>query len=777
MQQIDKHGPLWIHPLYQKPMRIVGGFLAFLLLIVYLTWLTPPQFDAGGVPGYLPLHTLFETFSIVVAMLVFAVGWNSQSHQLAGNVVLLSCTFFAIGLLDFSHTLAYKGMPDFYTPNDAEKQLNFWLSARFLASFILLVVAVRAWNPLRFRTTRYCLMGALTALVITINWLVLFHQDWLPHTFIPGQGLTPLKKFLEYLFIAFNIATAVLLWRKMREPQDFNITHMFAAVCVMAMSEFFFTLYTTMTGGYNVWGHIYKVISYLFIYRAIVVEAIELPYKKLEKTQSDLSLAIHASNTGLWDWDLKTDDIYYSAECKAQLGYAPNDFPNQRDAWETLIHPDDRVGSLKKLADFLNSTATQYLNEHRMRHKDGNYLWIEARGEKQFDRLGHAIRLVGSHVDISEHKRLEEHFRYAIDAAPNAMLMADENGTLVLGNSRTFEMFGYTQEELIGQSISILLPENSRAKHADFMKAWFSRPLRREMGSGLELFARHKLGFEIPVEIGLNPLQSNKGQFVIASVVDISERKMAMARLQEKNAEIERYSYMVSHDLKSPLVTIKAFLGYLKLDIANGDAERIEKDMAFMNQAANKMDQLLSELLEMSRIGRVTSLPVKINWREAVNEALTVNAGAIAKANVEITVDNNDIPLLVDRTRLVQVWQNLIDNAIKFMAEQPSKRIHIGAEKEGNKIVFFICDNGIGIDPRYHEKIFGMFEKLDTKKPGTGLGLALVKRIIQLYHGDIQVRSQGIGHGTCFRFTLPDALQFTNPGGGYERKAYQYPTR
>jgi len=239
----------------------------------------------------------------------------------------------------------------------------------------------------------------------------------------------------------------------------------------------------------------------------------------------------------------------------------------------------------------------------------------------------------------------------------------------------------------------------------------------------------------------------------------------ANEKLHEKNVELERYNQMVSHDLKSPLVTIKTFLGYLKEDMVQGDAARIEKDMGYMSKAADKMGQLLDELMEISSIGRKVSMPVRLNFREVVQEALVINAGAIAQHGVAVTVDDADITMLGERLLLVQVWQNLIDNAVKFMGSQPKPQIRIGVEKGNDTMRFYMCDNGMGIDKRYHDKIFGMFEKLDSQAQGTGLGLALVKRIVQLYRGEIYVESGGIGHGACFRFTLPEALKNGTSGG------------
>jgi signal transduction histidine kinase/HAMP domain-containing protein len=244
---------------------------------------------------------------------------------------------------------------------------------------------------------------------------------------------------------------------------------------------------------------------------------------------------------------------------------------------------------------------------------------------------------------------------------------------------------------------------------------------------------------------------------------DVTTREMTMVKLEQKNAELEHYAHMVSHDLKSPLVTIKTFLAYLQLDMVQGDTARIEKDMDFMDKAANKMGQLLNELQQMSSVGRVVAIAEHVSWRAAVEEALNINAGAIAQRGVAVTVEDADISLFGDKARLVQIWQNLIDNAVKFLGEQASGQIHIGVLALQQGAEFYVCDNGCGVDCRYHGKIFGLFEKLDSKVPGSGLGLALVKRIVQMYEGEIRIESMGIGQGSCFRFTLPTAVK-TNTG-------------
>jgi signal transduction histidine kinase len=176
-----------------------------------------------------------------------------------------------------------------------------------------------------------------------------------------------------------------------------------------------------------------------------------------------------------------------------------------------------------------------------------------------------------------------------------------------------------------------------------------------------------------------------------------------------------------------------------------------------MRTAADKMGRLLEELLEMSRVGRVVNPSVNVTFNELVEDALNAVAGSISESGVEVRVDDAAISLHGDRQRLVEIWQNLVENSVKYLGDRKSPLIEVGVEADGEETLFFVRDNGIGIDPRYKEKIFGLFEKLDPKTEGSGLGLALVKRIVALYHGAIRVESE-LGKGACFRFTLPGAI-------------------
>ena len=234
------------------------------------------------------------------------------------------------------------------------------------------------------------------------------------------------------------------------------------------------------------------------------------------------------------------------------------------------------------------------------------------------------------------------------------------------------------------------------------------------------------------------------------------EHEALIAELEAKNAELERFTYTVSHDLKSPLVTIKGFLGLLRRD-AGEDRERMESDIRQIEAATDKMARLLNELLELSRVGRVVHPSEKVALGEVASEAVELLAGGIAERGVEVRI-TPDLPVVEgDRVRLREVYQNLIDNAVRFMGEQAHPRVEVGVRSHDGQEVLFVSDNGIGIDSSYHDKVFGLFERLDAEVEGTGIGLALVKRIVELHGGRIWVESDGEGCGSRFCFTLDRA--------------------
>ncbi|MDD2366059.1 MAG: GAF domain-containing sensor histidine kinase [Desulfuromonadaceae bacterium] len=243
------------------------------------------------------------------------------------------------------------------------------------------------------------------------------------------------------------------------------------------------------------------------------------------------------------------------------------------------------------------------------------------------------------------------------------------------------------------------------------------------------------------------------------AVWKVSERKRYEEDLKQKNAELERFVYTVSHDLKSPLVTVSSFLAYLEQDIKSGDHARISADIGYMHAATEKMNLMLGELLELARIGRLNYQPELFLLSELVQESLQLVAGSISERGVTVKVVENSVELMAKRQRILEIWLNLIENAIKYMGDQPEPFIELGLEQVAGEFIFYVRDNGLGIDPNFKDNIFGIFNKLDPSSKGSGIGLAVVKRIVELYGGRLWVESEGLGHGSCFRFTLPLALK------------------
>jgi len=239
----------------------------------------------------------------------------------------------------------------------------------------------------------------------------------------------------------------------------------------------------------------------------------------------------------------------------------------------------------------------------------------------------------------------------------------------------------------------------------------------------------------------------------------IAERKVYEKELQQKNAELERFTYTVSHDLKSPIITIKGFTGSLERDLAKGNYERMTGDLKRVSDAADKMNDLLRDLLELSTIGRIVNTPETVDMNLLAADVLAQLAGPLKNRNLTVAVQPDFPVVLCDRRRMAEVLQNLLENAINYMGEQAEPQIQFGMRDEAGENIFFVQDNGIGIDEKYHKVIFGLFNKLEAESNGTGIGLALVKRIIEVHGGKVWVESEGEGLGSKFCFTIKGATK------------------
>ena len=414
--------------------------------------------------------------------------------------------------------------------------------------------------------------------------------------------------------------------------------------------------------------------------------------------------------------------------------------------------------------------------ELEIRHKRGNPTPVMYNASVYRDSSGQMLGLFAAARDISAQKRAEEviakrnrDIEAILNATADSAFLLSSDGSLVALNSAAAQRFGRTIDEMTGKHIGEFLPPEVRTSQMERLDEAMRtrRPVRFEDVSA----GRNYSASYYPI---IGPGRKVEGVAVFASDVTDrkkweAERERLISELEAKNTELERFTYSVSHDLKSPLITIKSFVGFIEDEVAGGTIDNLQADLGRINNAADKMGQLLDEILELSRVGRVTNPPSEVPLTDMANEVLELLSGRIIERSVDVTV-LPDLPVLYgDGPRLREVLQNLIENAVKFMNDQPHPKIEIGARREGNETILYVRDNGMGIDPTDQYKVFGLFDKLDQKTEGTGIGLALVKRIVELHNGRIWVESEGIGKGSTFCFTVPLAEQAGDRSGDDRR--------
>ncbi len=433
------------------------------------------------------------------------------------------------------------------------------------------------------------------------------------------------------------------------------------------------------------------------------------------------------------------------------------------ELWTTLVHPDERQAMNEYFAVEVVQKRGRFDREYRIvRPRDGATRWVHGLGELEYDPEHRPVRMIGTIQDITERKLVEEkllHVMAAVESSSNAIGISDLQGRHFYQNQAYTELFGYaTAAELqaAGGGVITVCDQAVGKELFETILAgrtwWGELKLVTKSGRVFDAFER------------ADAIKDPSGKMIglVGIVTDITERKKQEVELREKNAELERFTYTVSHDLKSPLITIKGFAGALLHDVQAGKHQRLEGDLRRVAEAADKMSNLLTDLLELSRIGRVVHPPSEVALDLLLPEVLRQLAGPISQRHAQVVLQPGLPVVWADRSRLAEVWQNLIENALKFPGNQPV-RIEIGQRGPATSPVFFVRDNGVGIDPRYHETVFGLFNKLDGKTEGTGIGLALVHRIIEFHGGRIWVDSEGLGHGSTFCFTLPRTKPATQP--------------
>ena len=395
----------------------------------------------------------------------------------------------------------------------------------------------------------------------------------------------------------------------------------------------------------------------------------------------------------------------------------------------------------------------------RARRKDGSEIPVEI----SFSPLEgpNGISMTAAIRDITERRKSEMRFRALLESAPDAMIIVNCEGTIELINAEAERLFGYSREELIGKILATLIPEHLREAHKQHRAGYFKDPKPRQMGAGLDLWAQRKDGSLFPVEISLSPLEGFDGISVTAAIRDTTERRQAAKLLAEKiselrhsNEELQQFAHIASHDLQEPLRMVASYTQLLANRYKGKLGADADEFIGFAVDGTKRMKELIEDLLTYSRTGKNAMPPREISSKEALATALRNLRASIEETGAQI--DQDDLPTVTAvQSQLVQVFQNLIGNSIKYRGNK-TPHIHISAATLDAEWVFSVADNGIGIDSKYFERIFVIFQRLHGRDEyeGTGIGLAICKRILQQQGGRIWVESEP-GNGSTFYFALP----------------------
>jgi len=462
--------------------------------------------------------------------------------------------------------------------------------------------------------------------------------------------------------------------------------------------------------------------------------------------------------------------VLLNVQAEKQFGYSRDELVGQKvkniipEGFAERIIADGTRSAAEALAQQIGTGI-----ELIARRKDGSEFPIEIMLSPLESAEGTlvtaAIRDISVRKEAERHlARMEGRYRGLLEAAPDAMVVVDQGGKIVLLNVQAEKQFGYSRDELVGQKVKNIIPEGFAERLvADALRS-VEDALAQQIGTGIELIGRRRDKTEFPIEIMLSPLESTEGTLVTAAVRDITARKKAEAKLLESveelnrsNKELEQFAYIASHDLQEPLRMVASYTQLLsrrykgKLD---ADADEF---IAYAVDGASRMQRLIQDLLQYSRVGSKGQDLIEASSEKALGAALFNLRGTIEETGAIVTHDI--LPtVLADETQLIQLFQNLIGNSIKYQNKSGSPQIHISAaQDDGNMWAFSVRDNGLGIDPQYFERIFGMFQRLHKREEfaGTGIGLAICKKIVERHGGIISVDSQP-GQGSTFRFTLEE---------------------
>ena len=439
------------------------------------------------------------------------------------------------------------------------------------------------------------------------------------------------------------------------------------------------------------------------------------------------------------------------------------------NGWAEGVHAEDLDRCLDVYKNSFDARQP-FTMEYHLRRRDGEYRWVLDIGTPRFAPDGEFLGYIGSCIDITERKRAEEKFRIVLDAAPNAMIMVDSAGAISFANVPAGTVFGYSLGELIGRRIETLIPERFRDRHAGYRQGFISQPSSRAMGVGRDLFGRRKDGSEFPVEVGLSPIHTAEGLFVLASVIDISARKEAELEHQRQNLELARVGRVVvmgelaaslAHEVNNPIgaIVANASAGQRLLAAGKIETDELTELLADIVADGRRAGEVIQGIRNMVRKGEARRELIQIG--DIIDQLLRIVHADAIEREVKVTakVDSGTGQVWGDPVQLLQVLLNLTINSFEAMSVIPpgGRRLVIRAGRsENGDILVSMRDSGPGFPEGIAEQLFEPF--FSTKAKGTGMGLGIARSIIEWHDGTLSGENCD-GGGACFTVRLPQAKE------------------
>lgn len=639
------------HAFYRQACVRAAGLVAASAAVV-LAFVLFPRLQFTLMPPWgVALHTLFETSSVVLSVLIFAAGLYGFTRQRSSNVALMCNVFMAVAILDFVHMLSFDGMPDLVTPSGNGKSLSFLLAARLLVAVAMLAIAVLPWQRQIGRAARVALLGLSLAFALAVSAGGLYAPELASLLFRPGSGPTALKVALEYGVVLLNLAAATAFYLRMREPQPYPLLPFFAAACLMALSEFCLTIYTSASDQYALMAHVLRLAAYVFVYRATFVEMLDAPYRQLETARADL---------------VESEEKYRLL------------FENSLDAY-LIADPDGSFQTANPAASAMFGIALQDLwriGRHDVTHDPALAELLEERGRQGFARRELVMRRADGSSFLAE-----------------------------VCSSAYKDSRGRTMSSTVVRDIT----EKRRAEEA-----------LRSLNASLEQRVRERT-----------------------------------ADLEEANHDLQRFSHVMAHDLRSPLVAIEGFAGLLKSSTEGLLDEKQDRYLGRIRSSAGRMAEMIDALLELADVAR-SPLSIQPLDLSAISAGVFAARARREPGRTVKTTVQPGMLLMGDARLLTLMMSHLADRAYLSTARNPDAEVAVGTEPGADgQPVYVLRDNGAGTRPALAGRTpdrLGITQGAEGAGEG-GIMMAGVRRILARHGGRAWTEALPDG-GLAVRFCM-----------------------